>query len=158
MMPSHFLLVGHFLRTEPQLTVHFLQCEQRRINKFLETRKLMKNSTQHLLTRYAFISSFSNAFPQCTVAVQIYGEDEKIYGYQDLVIDVRYTLIDTNPERLTYLRQLRFASGSLAQYLSVRYAEKLDASTTVDNVEGTLKEFIPPGTFHFPYQLLFHSL
>ncbi|OAX41608.1 acyl-CoA N-acyltransferase [Rhizopogon vinicolor AM-OR11-026] len=56
----------------------------------------------------------------------IYGEDEKIYGYQDLVID------------------LRFASGSLAQYLSVRYAEKLDASTTVDNVEGILKEFIPP--------------
>ncbi|KAJ8589991.1 histone acetyltransferase type B catalytic subunit [Rhizopogon salebrosus TDB-379] len=56
----------------------------------------------------------------------IYGEDEKIYGYQDLVID------------------LRFASGSLAQYLSVRYAKKLDASTTVDNVEGILKEFIPP--------------
>jgi histone acetyltransferase 1 len=61
-----------------------------------------------------------------TFTYPIYGEDEKIYGYQDLVIDVR------------------FASGSLAQYLSVRHAQKLDASTTVDNVEGILKEFIPP--------------
>ncbi|KAG0705310.1 acyl-CoA N-acyltransferase [Suillus ampliporus] len=61
-----------------------------------------------------------------TFTYPIYGEDEKIYGYQDLVID------------------LRFASGSLAPYLSVRYAQKLDASTTVDNVEGILKEFIPP--------------
>lgn len=61
-----------------------------------------------------------------TFTYPIYGEDEKIYGYQDLVID------------------LRFASGSLAQYLSVRHAQKLDASTTVDNVEGILKEFIPP--------------
>ncbi|KAG2348428.1 histone acetyltransferase type B catalytic subunit [Suillus weaverae] len=60
-----------------------------------------------------------------TFTYPIYGEDEKIYGYQDLVID------------------LRFTSGSLVQYLSVRYAQKLDASTTVDNVEGILKEFIP---------------
>lgn len=61
-----------------------------------------------------------------TFTYPIYGEDERIYGYQDLVID------------------LRFASGSLAQYLSVRYAQKLDASTTVDNVEGIIKDFIPP--------------
>ncbi|KAG1808512.1 acyl-CoA N-acyltransferase [Suillus variegatus] len=44
----------------------------------------------------------------------------------------------------TFTYPLRFASGSLAQYLSVRYAQKLDASTTVDNVEDILKEFIPP--------------
>ncbi|KAG6332244.1 hypothetical protein ID866_6845 [Astraeus odoratus] len=56
----------------------------------------------------------------------IYGEDEKIYGYQDLLID------------------LRFASGSLVQFLSVSYAKKLDASSTVDDVENILKEFIPP--------------
>ncbi|KAL4065245.1 acyl-CoA N-acyltransferase [Scleroderma citrinum] len=56
----------------------------------------------------------------------IYGEDEKIYGYQDLVID------------------LRFTSGSLAYFLSVHYAKKLDASSTVDDVESILKEFIPP--------------
>ncbi|KAG2020734.1 histone acetyltransferase type B catalytic subunit [Coprinopsis cinerea AmutBmut pab1-1] len=55
----------------------------------------------------------------------IYGEEETIYGYKDLVID------------------LRFASGSLAQYLSVKYLEKLPAST-VDNPEATLKEYIPP--------------
>ncbi|KAF5324722.1 hypothetical protein D9611_004325 [Ephemerocybe angulata] len=54
----------------------------------------------------------------------IFGEDEKIYGYKDLRID------------------LRFASGSLAQYLSVEYAEKLAASTT-DDVQATLSEFIP---------------
>ncbi|KIJ63313.1 hypothetical protein HYDPIDRAFT_29571 [Hydnomerulius pinastri MD-312] len=62
-----------------------------------------------------------------TFTYPIFGEDEKIYGYQDLVID------------------FRFASGSLAQFLSVRYAEKLVASSTVDDVEGTLKQFIPPG-------------
>ncbi|TFK27427.1 histone acetyltransferase type B catalytic subunit [Coprinopsis marcescibilis] len=59
-----------------------------------------------------------------TFTYPIYGEDEKIYGYKDLVID------------------LRFASGSLAQYLSVKYLEKLPAST-VDDVEKILKEFIP---------------
>lgn len=62
-----------------------------------------------------------------TFTYPIYGEDEKIYGYQDLVID------------------LRFASGSLAYFLSVRYAKKLDASSTVDNVEGILNEYIPSG-------------
>ncbi len=41
---------------------------------------------------------------------------------------------------------MRFASGSLTQFLSVKYAEKLGASSTVDDVEGTLKDFIPPGT------------
>ncbi|KIM49513.1 hypothetical protein M413DRAFT_15557 [Hebeloma cylindrosporum] len=66
----------------------------------------------------------------------IYGEDEKIYGYRDLSID------------------LRFASGSLEQYLSVIYSEKLPSTSTVDDVEGTLREFIPSGyhtdlaTFH----------
>ncbi|KAF9228710.1 histone acetyltransferase type B catalytic subunit [Gyrodon lividus] len=62
-----------------------------------------------------------------TFTYPIYGEDEKIYGYQDLVIN------------------LRFASGSLAPFLSVHYAEKLVASSTVDDVEGVLKQFIPPG-------------
>ncbi|KAF9466258.1 acyl-CoA N-acyltransferase [Collybia nuda] len=56
----------------------------------------------------------------------IFGEDEKIYGYNDLVID------------------LRFTSGSLIQYLNTRYSEKLSSSSTVDDVEGTLSGFIPP--------------
>lgn len=56
----------------------------------------------------------------------IYGDDEKIYGYADLVID------------------LRFASGSLAQFLNVTHSKKL-ASSTVDDVEGTLAKFIPQG-------------
>lgn len=46
---------------------------------------------------------------------------------------------------LTSLIQLRFASGSLHQYLNVRYASKLASSSTVDNVESILSEFIPPG-------------
>ncbi|KAF8744957.1 hypothetical protein AX14_011971 [Amanita brunnescens Koide BX004] len=56
----------------------------------------------------------------------IYGDEEKIYGYADLLID------------------LRFASGSLAQFLNVSYSKRL-ASSTVDDVEGTLAKFIPPG-------------
>ncbi|KAG6379181.1 acyl-CoA N-acyltransferase [Boletus reticuloceps] len=69
--------------------------------------------------------SFEGFHP--TFTYPIYGEDEKLYGYQDLVID------------------FRFASGSLAQFLSVRYAEKLPASSTVDDVEGIFSPFIPPG-------------
>lgn len=56
----------------------------------------------------------------------IYGEEEKIYGYQDLVID------------------LRFASGSLEHYLTVKYSEKLGSTSILDDVEGTLRQFIPP--------------
>ncbi|KZV70737.1 histone acetyltransferase type B catalytic subunit [Peniophora sp. CONT] len=61
-----------------------------------------------------------------TFTYPIYGEDEKIYGYRDLVID------------------LRFASGSLTQYLDVRHSKKLEASasTTVDDVKGTLEKYI----------------
>jgi len=69
--------------------------------------------------------SFEGFHP--TFTYPIYGEDEKIYGYQDLVID------------------FRFASGSLAQFLSVHYAGKLPASSTVDDVEGVLSSFIPLG-------------
>ncbi|KAF8968343.1 acyl-CoA N-acyltransferase [Flammula alnicola] len=64
-----------------------------------------------------------------TFTYPIYGEDEKIYGYRDLVID------------------LRFASGSLEQFLSVNYSEKLPSTSTVDDVEGILGRFIPPGYY-----------
>ncbi|EIW85488.1 acyl-CoA N-acyltransferase [Coniophora puteana RWD-64-598 SS2] len=59
-----------------------------------------------------------------TFTYPIYGEDEKIYGYKDLVID------------------LRFTSGSLAYFLSVRHSGKLTASN-VDDPEATLQDFIP---------------
>ncbi|KAF9533547.1 acyl-CoA N-acyltransferase [Crepidotus variabilis] len=62
-----------------------------------------------------------------TFTYPIYGEEEKIYGYKDLLID------------------LRFASGSLAQYLSVSYSEKLPSTSTVDDVEAILQNFIPEG-------------
>ncbi|TFK72215.1 histone acetyltransferase type B catalytic subunit [Pluteus cervinus] len=57
----------------------------------------------------------------------IFGEEEKIYGYQDLAID------------------LKFASGSLVQYLSITHTSKLNAATTVDDVEEILSSAIPPG-------------
>ncbi|KAG5651096.1 hypothetical protein H0H81_009872 [Sphagnurus paluster] len=68
--------------------------------------------------------SYESFHPQFTYP--IYGEDEKLYGYKDLDID------------------LRFTSGSLVQYLNVNFAEKLGSTSTVDDVEGTLSEFIPP--------------
>lgn len=53
------------------------------------------------------------------------------------------------------LSQLRFASGSLTQYLSVKYSEKLGSSSTVDDVEGTLAGFIPSGINYFIFSLFF---
>ncbi|KAJ7915537.1 histone acetyltransferase type B catalytic subunit [Mycena leptocephala] len=67
--------------------------------------------------------SYSEFHPRFTYP--IFGEEEKIYGYNDLVID------------------LRFASGSLAQFLKVKYAKKLASSSTVDDVQGTLTSFMP---------------
>ncbi|KII89281.1 hypothetical protein PLICRDRAFT_109895 [Plicaturopsis crispa FD-325 SS-3] len=61
-----------------------------------------------------------------TFTYPIYGEEETIYGYDGLRID------------------LRFASGSLAQYLAVTHTAKLPASKTVDDVEGALAKVIPP--------------
>ncbi|EMD34394.1 hypothetical protein CERSUDRAFT_117259 [Gelatoporia subvermispora B] len=62
-----------------------------------------------------------------TFTYPIFGEDEKIYGYQGLTID------------------LKFASGSLAQLLSISYSERLPSSTAVDDIEGALSKHIPPG-------------
>ena len=87
-------------------------------------------------------------------ALQIYGEDEKIYGYKNLVIDVSPQSILFSFATLTCsLIQLRFTSGSLHQYLNVSYASKLASSSTVDNVEATLSEFIPPGVAHLSLSL-----
>lgn len=57
----------------------------------------------------------------------IYGEAETVYGYKGLEI------------------QLDFASGSLVPHLQVQYKAKNEATTaTLDDVEGKLKEFLPP--------------
>ncbi|KAK7035779.1 acyl-CoA N-acyltransferase [Favolaschia claudopus] len=69
--------------------------------------------------------SYSEFHPRFTYP--IFGEEEKIYGYNNLVID------------------LRFASGSLAPFLQVKHTKKLaTTSSTVDDVQGTLTEFMPP--------------
>ncbi|KAG6918025.1 hypothetical protein DXG01_016877 [Tephrocybe rancida] len=70
----------------------------------------------------------------------IFGEDEKLYGYQELEVD------------------LRFASGSLTQYLNVKYAKKLGSTSTVDDVEGTLSGFIPPGMTSFTFTYVYIEL
>ncbi|KAJ7702203.1 histone acetyltransferase type B catalytic subunit [Mycena rosella] len=67
--------------------------------------------------------SFAEFHPSFTYP--IFGEDEKIYGYNDLVID------------------LRFASGSLVQFLDIKHSQKLASSSTVDDVAGTLTGFMP---------------
>ncbi|WWC68781.1 histone acetyltransferase type B catalytic subunit [Kwoniella pini CBS 10737] len=57
----------------------------------------------------------------------IFGEHEKIFGYKGLDI------------------QLKFASGSLRQYLSINYDSKITSTATpADEIEGTLYKFIPP--------------
>ncbi|KAJ7043083.1 histone acetyltransferase type B catalytic subunit [Mycena alexandri] len=67
--------------------------------------------------------SYSEFHPNFTYP--IFGEEEKIYGYNDLVID------------------LRFASGSLVQFLEVKHSKKLASSSTVDDVDKTLTGFMP---------------
>ncbi|KAI0737870.1 histone acetyltransferase type B catalytic subunit [Daedaleopsis nitida] len=64
-----------------------------------------------------------------TFTYPIFGEEEKIYGYKDLSID------------------LKFASGSLAQYLHVRHSERLPSSSAVDEIEPTISKFIPAEFF-----------
>jgi len=78
--------------------------------------------------------SYENFHP--TFTYPIYGEDENIYGYSDLVID------------------LRFASGSLAQFLDVRYSAKVPSSSTLDDVRGTLEKFIPEGYYRTESEFL----
>ncbi|KAG8853503.1 histone acetyltransferase 1 [Tulasnella sp. 330] len=58
----------------------------------------------------------------------IFGEEEKIYGYEDLEVQVKFT------------------SGSLQQLLSINYSSKLSGagSKVADDVEQTLFKFIPP--------------
>ncbi|PWZ02346.1 histone acetyltransferase type B catalytic subunit [Testicularia cyperi] len=57
----------------------------------------------------------------------IFGEAETIYGYKGLTI------------------RLDFASGSLIPHLQVDYRSKNESTTaTLDDVEGKLKEFLPP--------------
>ena len=41
--------------------------------------------------------------------------------------------------------QLRFASGSLRQYLGIEYTAK-PPDSTIDNPEKRLYDFIPPGS------------
>ncbi|KIK54554.1 hypothetical protein GYMLUDRAFT_48688 [Collybiopsis luxurians FD-317 M1] len=55
----------------------------------------------------------------------IFGEEEKIYGYKDLNID------------------LKFTSGSLKQFLYVQWSDKLKSADTVDNVDGIIRQFLP---------------
>lgn len=45
---------------------------------------------------------------------------------------------------------MKFASGSLMQYLHISHSAQLAASTAVDDPEGTLSGFIPAGASVIP--------
>ncbi|KAF8921043.1 histone acetyltransferase type B catalytic subunit [Mucidula mucida] len=60
-----------------------------------------------------------------TFTYPIFGEEEKIYGYKGLSID------------------MRFACGALTLFMSVTWSKQLASESTVDDVEGTLKEYLP---------------
>jgi histone acetyltransferase 1 len=49
---------------------------------------------------------------------------------------------------------LRFASGSLAQFLDVRYSAKVPSSSTLDDVQGTFEKFIPEGYYRTESEFL----
>lgn len=49
---------------------------------------------------------------------------------------------------------MRFASGSLAQFLDVRYSAKVPSSSTLDDVQGTLEKFIPEGYYRTESEFL----
>jgi len=49
---------------------------------------------------------------------------------------------------------LRFTSGSLAQFLDVKYSAKVPSSSTLDDVQGTLKKFIPEGYYRTESEFL----
>ncbi|KIJ44181.1 hypothetical protein M422DRAFT_60053 [Sphaerobolus stellatus SS14] len=65
--------------------------------------------------------SFEEFHP--TFTYPIFGEEEKIYGYRDMRVD------------------LKFASGSLQHYINIQYSAALPK--TRDDVEGTLYKFVP---------------
>ncbi|KIY73276.1 histone acetyltransferase type B [Cylindrobasidium torrendii FP15055 ss-10] len=77
------------------------------------------------VTRLSLVSPASTRSFHPTFTYPIFGEEEKIYGYKGLLVDVRYT------------------SGSLVQLVKISYEEKLGSQNTVDNPEKTLKEFLP---------------
>lgn len=83
----------------------------------------------------------------------IFGEEETIFGYKNLDIDVsRRSSPPPAPLYASFgsprppFAQYRFASGSLAQYLKVSYDAKFPETATVkaDDPEKTLYKFIPP--------------
>jgi histone acetyltransferase 1 len=56
----------------------------------------------------------------------IFGDQEKIYGYEGLSIN------------------LKFASGSLRQHLDITFDQKIDSvDTPAEDIEGKLYQFIP---------------
>jgi hypothetical protein len=69
----------------------------------------------------------------------MFGEEEKIYSYKDQVINVCCLL-----KLFSHALQLRYTAGSLHQYLSISFSEKLP-STNVDDAEAKLSRFLPAG-------------
>ncbi|KAI0082849.1 histone acetyltransferase type B catalytic subunit [Panus rudis PR-1116 ss-1] len=65
-----------------------------------------------------------------TFTYPVFGDDQKIYGYKNLEID------------------LKFASASLTPYLKISYSERLPQSAAVDDPEKALREHLLPPDYY----------
>ncbi|KAJ2966100.1 hypothetical protein NUW54_g13907 [Trametes sanguinea] len=81
----------------------------------------------------------------CLVDIRRRGKDLWLQGLVNRGTPASH--LPKRPPPLTSPFQLKFASGSLAEYLNIKYSEKLPSSSTVDDIEGTLSKFIPPGYY-----------
>lgn len=86
-----------------------------------------------------------------TFTYPIFGDQEMIYGYKGLSIEVSQDEFVTHSYGLrrslafnARTLQLNMTSGSLHQYLKISYTEKVDSQA--DDIEGTLFKFIPPSS------------
>ena len=81
--------------------------------------------------------------PQFTYPV--FGDDEQIFGYRDLRINVAFNATDMRPN------------------LNISYGKKFKTvgETEAVDIEGILREFLPegqPGSFNVPYELCHYSM
>ena len=79
------------------------------------------------------MKTITNFHPQFTYP--IFGDDEQIFGYQDLQISLRYNANDMRPN------------------LAITYKKKFQAvgETEATNVDEILHEYLPEGTFSTSY-------
>jgi histone acetyltransferase 1 len=71
-----------------------------------------------------------------TFSYPIFGEQEQIFGYKGLKINLQFNASDVRPQ---------LSVSSTKKFQTLGEAEALD-------INSTLKEFLPGGTYHFSHQ------